>query len=355
MRVLKLGLVVASLLAAVPSGARAADLCGPGFTTLVGPSRVSCVHSSSDLYDGRLQAAAAVSGRKPTTSPPVCYGDGQTGPRVQLVYGYVAGQRNRAATAVPLISKTIAPRMQAVVKAASAGKDLGIRFAFNTGCQGLSVPVVAFPASVVKSAVADDQLTAMIDHLQSLGYDRTDRKYQVVWDWWNNAGVCGLGELLADAPGAGRVHDGVPSVGHTDVTQKAGISQTLPIPRYSAVWAHVFTPQGPDCWQYAQSGAAVEVHELFHTLGAVQLSAPHSDGGGHCTDSPSIMCMGDATGGVAIPACARAAVQVLDCGNDDYWNPTPVSGSYLDGSPANIAASSYFGPQVQDRLAGAPV
>ena len=355
MRVLKLGLVAVSLLAALPSGARAArpDLCGPGLTTLHGPSRVSCVHSSSDLYDGRLQGEALVAPRPPATSPPVCYGDGQTGPRVQLVYGYVAGQRSRAASAVPLISRTIAPRMQAVIKAASAGKDLGLRFAFAPGCQGLSVPVVAFPASVVKSAKADDQLTAMISHLQSLGYDRNDRKYQVVWDWWNNAGICGLGELISDSPTEVRVHDGVPSVGRTDLTSTTGLASSVPIPRYSAVWAHVFTPKGPDCWQYAQSGAAVEVHELFHTLGAVQLSAPHSDGGGHCTDTPSIMCMGTSRS-ITVPACARAAVQVLDCGNDDYWNPAPRSGSYLDGSAANIAASSFFGPQAQDRLAAAP-
>ena len=86
-----------------------------------------------------------------------------------------------------------------------------------------------------------------------------------------------------------------------------------------------------------------------HTLGAVQTSAPHSDGGGHCTDTPSIMCAVRKV--PLVPACGRQRVQVLDCGSDDYWNPSPVAGSYLS-THRNIATSTYFGPQPQDVLGG---
>jgi len=334
-----------------PSGALG---CGPGQTRL---GSASCVHTKGDLYDARAQSLWA--GSTPATARPICYGDGASGPRVQLIYGYVAGQKNRAPGVVPQIRGVFAARMQAMITAASAGKDLGIRFAFGAGCKALSVPVVAFPASTVQGpngSTASAQFGKMITHLQKLGYSRTDRKYQVIWDWWNAAGVCGLGELAAglDQPTPANVHNGVPTAGsHTDVPSVVGAQDLAPAPRYSAVWKNVFGPRGPGCWEFDQSGAGVEVHELMHTLGAVQLSAPHSDGAGHCTDTPSVMCTG---GGArpSVPACAVQKVQVLDCGMDDFWNPNPAQGSYLSQAD-NIAASQFFGPQLQDRLTGSPL
>lgn len=332
------------------------DLCGPGLTLLESAHHRSCVHPAGDLYDARTQAPWRAA--TPVTAPPVCYGDGQSGPRVQLIYGYVAGQTNRAAVVVPQIRSVFAPRMQAMIKAASGGEDLGIRFAYDAGCKAISVPVVAFPAATVQGtggAVADTQFTAMISHLQKLGHTRTDRKYQVIWDWWNRGGVCGLGELAPDLdqPTPVNLHNGVPTAGsHTDLPSTLGVHDSVPVPRYSAVWKNVFGPRGPGCWELDQSGAGVQVHELMHTLGAVQLSAPHSDGAGHCTDTPSVMCTGN--GPPAVPACARQKVQVLDCGQDDFWNPDPPQGSYLS-TAGNIATSQFFGPQPQDRLVGAPL
>jgi hypothetical protein len=336
----------------------AAGCGGVGFTLLESPVHRSCVHSVGDLYDGRAQAAWL--GKAPATAPPVCYGDGQTGARVQLVYGYVAGQKNRAATVVPQVRAVMAPRMQAMIKAASAGKDLGIRFAYDTGCRSMSVPVVAFPASVVSGKdanVAEAQFTKMIAHLQKLGFDRTDRKYEVVWDWWNSAGVCGLGELVPDLdqPTGANVHNGVPTVGaRTDAVKALTLQNSVPSARYSGVWRNAFGPRGVSCWDLGQSGAEVQVHELMHTLGAVQLSAPHSDGGGHCTDTPSVMCPGSGGARPAVPACAVQKVQVLDCGMDDFWNPNPAQGSYLSTGD-NIATSQFFGPQAQDRLVASPI
>lgn len=63
------------------------------------------------------------------------------------------------------------------------------------------------------------------------------------------------------------------------------------------------------------------VHEISHTLGAVQDSAPGSDGSGHCTDGADVMCDG---GGV----CASEP-RIYDCGGNTYFNPAPAAGSYL--------------------------
>jgi len=343
-------------LLAAPAAAQPAPVVVPGsprcggMTLLIGRYGESCVHATGDLYDGRAEAPWR--GVPPATAPVPCYGDGTTGPRVQLLYGYIAGRPNRAAEVRRQAWKEMAPRMQAVIRAASGGKDLAIRFAFEPGCAGLSVPVVRLPASVGKGT-PDARFTTVIEVLHGLGYTRRDRRYEVLLDGWTSNGVCGLGELAPamDQPHPANVHDGVPTVGgHTDVPSTVGAPDDALLPRYSAVWHSTFGRNGPDCWQLGQSHASVQVHELFHTLGAVQLSAPNSDGGGHCTDMPSVMC---SNAKPTVRACTNRPVEVLDCGQDDYWNPSPPSGSYL-ATGDNIATSVFFGPQPQDRFAALP-
>jgi hypothetical protein len=324
--------------------------CG-GHALLLTQGHASCVHA--DRYDGRPAARwAAV---PPATAAVRCYGDGTTGSRVQLLYGYVAGHANDGARVAATLRSATAARMQAVIDAQSGGKDLGIRFAFEPGCAGLSVPTVRLPAAADKGT-PEERFGVVIETLRGLGYTRTDRKYQVILDGYTRDGTCGLGELAAtlDQQHPANLHDGVPTLGaRTDLPSTVGAPEPVEVPRYSVVFRSTFGPRGPSCWELGQSHASVEVHELFHTLGAVQLSAPHSDGGGHCTDTPSVMCA-TRGGKPAVRACASRPVEVLDCGMDDYWNPAPPSGSYLAGAD-NIATSVFFGPQPQDRLAASPV
>src|SRR3984893_5666039 len=83
------------------------------------------------------------------------------------------------------------------------------------------------------------------------------------------------------------------------------------------------------------SGAQVFAHENGHAMGAVQLSALHSTGRWHCTDGLDVMCYND--GGpndsqYASTTCGAAPNGTLfyDCGFNDYFNPGPAAGSYLD-------------------------
>ena len=73
------------------------------------------------------------------------------------------------------------------------------------------------------------------------------------------------------------------------------------------------------------------LHELSHTLGAVQLNAPHSSGAGHCYDGVDVMCYDDGgsyfTGGGAMTFSCGG--YVLDCNSDDYFDADPASGSFL--------------------------
>ncbi|HVL87113.1 MAG TPA: hypothetical protein VM681_03760 [Candidatus Thermoplasmatota archaeon] len=91
----------------------------------------------------------------------------------------------------------------------------------------------------------------------------------------------------------------------------------------------------------------VMIHELGHTLGAVQANAPHSQPNGHCNEGQDYMCYSDWW--QSEPRDARDLSynglrctdrEYFDCGYDDYFNPDPPPGSYLDrhwnlGRPAN--------------------
>jgi PKD domain len=76
---------------------------------------------------------------------------------------------------------------------------------------------------------------------------------------------------------------------------------------------------------------AAVLHEVGHLLGAVQLSAPHSTGAGHCTDGWDVMCYADGgpNDAQSYPCPGDSAHAAFDCNHDDYFNPAPVPGTYL--------------------------
>lgn len=71
------------------------------------------------------------------------------------------------------------------------------------------------------------------------------------------------------------------------------------------------------------------LHELAHTMGAVQDSAPHSTDAGHCTDGRDVMCYNDGGAKGRFYTTSRCSTEAFDCGRDDYFNPNPAAGSYL--------------------------
>jgi len=336
---------------------------GAGFSLITAPGTKSgslCVHNSYDpMVPGpsaypqpRVNGLAA----KPAVAKVPCYGDGQTGARIQMIYGYHDGIRNRAKTVVPQIQKLMAPRMQAVINAQALGKNLGMRFAMTKGCKAIDVKVIEFPESVQDATNPLDpggQLRRAASYLASIGMDRSDRKYQIMWDGYNGP-ACGIGQIvvfdpITSAP-VSPLNDGSPTLGGR--TEPPEFFSA----KYSMIFNHAGGKDGPSCFERGQSGVTVQLHELFHTLGAVQLDAPHADTG-HCFDAPSVMCSGGSEGyglGVQIPACVKVLIEALDCGMDDYWNPSPKAGSYLS-THANVAKSQFFGPQPQDVLAPLPL
>lgn len=79
-------------------------------------------------------------------------------------------------------------------------------------------------------------------------------------------------------------------------------------------------------------------HEIFHMLGAVNNSAPHTNGQGHCWDGRDIMCY---TQGNVIEQAVCPTYGLYDCNHDDYYSLAPPPGSYL-ATHWNVASSKYL-------------
>jgi len=102
------------------------------------------------------------------------------------------------------------------------------------------------------------------------------------------------------------------------------------------------------------------MHENAHNQGAVQYSSPQSTGsGGHCSQGHDVLCYtpdgGDRNQAAFAIACADRVH--FDCGGDDYFDPAPEPGEYLEthwnlGSPLNRFIA--FGPAEEPPAAAAP-
>jgi hypothetical protein len=256
-----------------------------------------------------LEQAAGSSGAGPATVP--CIGNGTSGNRFQVIYARAVDITDRYSSLLPSLRQWAAEADRAVwLSAGQTGGGRHLRFVTDAACQ-LQV------AQVTLSPQGDDSFDQMRQELQAAGYNRSDRKYLV---WVDAAvGICGLGEVYYDQrPTADNLNNTGP------------------------LYARVDAP----CWNYA------ELHEIVHTLGAVQPHAPHPSGYLHCTDEADVMCYDDDGGGpvTMTSACPPEHELLLDCGHDDYFSTQPPAGSYL-ASHWNTANSSFLEPDAAPRPA----
>jgi hypothetical protein len=226
-----------------------------------------------------------------TATPGIrCDGDGTSGKRVQVMYVRASDQPDRYATYAESI-RGWAAETAAIYQdsAAETGGYRQIRFVHDSSCV-LSV------LNVVLSPTGDDNFTNTRADLSSLGYNLASRKYMLFVD----ANVyCGIGTIWSDdQPGAGNLNNVGTSYARTD----AG------------------------CW-----GAHAAAHELMHNLGGVQLTAPNTSGGFHCTDEYDDMCYSDTPNFPAMRiVCPDTSHEFrFDCNHDDYFSTNPPGSNYL--------------------------
>jgi len=270
------------------------------------------VPTTSQLLEaaGELRDTAVATG----SSQLPCYGDGTSGSRVQAIYAVASDQTDRYAALIETFP-TYAARTNAVFanSGQQAGQVTNLRWVHTPDCR-LDV------LHVVLSPTGDDSFANTRSELMALGLNRSDRKYLV----WVDAGVyCGIANVANDdRPGQENANNRGPTFGRVDAK----------------------------CWGNVN---AVEAHEIAHTLGAVQLSAPHSNGAWHCFDEYDRMCYNDGSGVAMQFFCSTSWEGLLDCRGDDYFNPTPQAGSYLAGH-WNLYSSAFLARTPPDNSSPLP-
>ena len=289
---------------AVPGGPRPCahpDQAPPGVDLSVVPSTPE-LH----LRDGASQEAAVAAEESGVPTPAQyaadstvpCDGDGSSGTRVQAVYVVAADRANRYAALRPDIARWAAGVEDVVNRsAAQTGGVRHVRFVAGAVGDGTCTPTVL---QVTLAAGADASFSSTISAMQAQGFTDPSRKYLM---WVDGSGYCGIAQMYNDGRhGQENVNNG-----------------TYPM----------FARVDAACWG---GGYSVEAHELVHTLGGVQSTAPHRSAAGHCTDESDRMCYVDGSGVTMRQVCPAENEALLDCGNDDYFSTFPVAGTYLAGS-----------------------
>lgn len=314
-------LATAAPAAAVP-GLPTLD-CPPGLER-VGAVRGMALCSHGDdthLDDAHLDdhghhhvhAEAAATASNASTGPipaadPACYGDGSDGSRVQVLYAHEQSTPDRSGQLAVDLRRWVGQAEWTVnASARRSGGQRFVRWLTDAG-GGTGCHVRVTRVTVPDGALVD--LSATIDALVARGYDRPDRRYLLFAD---TDRLCGVATLhLDDRPGPDNVSNHATGYGRVD----------------------------RPCWAGGDQGwYSVAAHELIHTLGAVQSSAPNVSSGHHCTDQWDTLCYTDGSSTATRVVCSDGDTattgegdhnnRLLDCGHDDYFHTAPPAGSYL--------------------------
>lgn len=277
-----------------------------GLEKIEADGRTYCTHGEDPR---RISANASAeppnargNGTLGSAARPLCIDDGQSGPRVQILYVHRSDRSSRLGEFLTTFRR-LASEMDTIVdqSARKTGGALRIRYVTTPQCQVDIAAVAITPGAM-------DSFSGTINQLAAAGYNEINRKYLILAD---SNSFCGVGTFLqSDAP-------------ETTAHDLTG-------------YARIDTP----CWD-----SGTMVHELGHTMGAVQYSAPHTSRGAHCIDEWDVMCYSDSPFKPEMRyLCGDGAQDFrLDCNDDDYFASQPAPGSYLDGH-WNMARSIYFTP-----------
>lgn len=301
---------------------------GDGLVEVHGPDGVVSTTHGPDLAPGAVApptgsdpqhhhveedaVAAARSARSlpERRRPVVCAPDGSA--RTVVLYAHLRGQRDRLGAHRSTIEATVERSNELFARSgrASGGPELDLRVRCGASGQ-VAVSSVVVPSrnfGDIKAAVA------------AAGYDHAHEKYLIFGDFRaEDPRYAGIADLFLD---------------------ERRVETNLNNGR-RAMYGLVFGEEhftGPTA-----------IHELAHTMGAVQRGAPHADGLGHCSVGEDALCYPTTT--------TRCTTLVLDCGNDTYLSTATRTGQYLhahwnlgwEGNRfVHVAGRSTAGPTFRD-------
>ena len=323
---LTLVLVAVAGVALVPAsgaGARDArpsfgDRCGPG---LIEVGDGLCTHGGDTVPEAVERAATRVAA--PANGParkkkanPRCPGGGVEGRRIRVFYGFPSDTTSRAAAYERWIRRSVVLADQNIDRASPGIPGQHLRM-YCANRRKVTVSAIRLLPIDDSSFTFDDVISSLVERrangLGAVDFDAPRFTYVVFVD---NIGCCygpaGQGTIYLD--------DGADPAGNFNNLLLAG-------PRFAMVEIG-----GPP-----SAGAYIFLHEVGHTMGAVQHSAPHSSGAGHCYTGSDVMCYPDGGpwftgGGTMESVCATMpdGQRPFDCEGGDYYELDPAPGSYLD-------------------------
>jgi putative cell wall-binding protein len=277
-----------------------------------------CAHGQDEHPSAASNRADNVTASSLPSVAPQCYDDGKSGARVQVLI-VSAPQDPPSATDAEFRLWAGQVEWTFVTSASRDGGRRNVKWVTerrsDDGCQ-VQIEHVSVNASDL------DDFRATVSAVVAQGYNSNDRKYMMFVQ--ASVGICGLGSTT---------NDDRPTA---DNAANTGFG-----------YARIDT----ECWDTGDEGFySVAAHELAHNLGAVQPSAPHVTADRHCTDEWDLMCY-DASGEDKVtvfcadnnPATQNEGDennQLLDCGQDDYFDAGRPSG-YL-ATHWNVASSIYL-------------
>ena len=249
-----------------------------------------------------------------------------SGALIKVIYA----RPNGSASRFPLFSNVIQGQVKSLstLVHTASGDRQSIRFDLGTSCgpsyvdvQSIELPRTlsyyqGLSAGGNSSTGAPSRFEAILDDVQSLVPNTAQRRnYLIYADYLGGNGfpAAGQGELYGD--------------------DKASADNFSNIGGLRAVVYGTGEPYFSD--SDPSFADLVPLHEVSHTLGAVQDSAPHSTQAGHCYDEWDIMCyadggpLGQTANVVRFSECGNSSAQSYDCHQDDYFNAVPAGGSYL--------------------------
>jgi hypothetical protein len=233
---------------------------------------------------------------------------------VQLVYAYPADAPNRVGQVADMLQGNVSI-IDRFIASESGGRKT-VRFAMGTSCGPQYADIVVLP---LKGPRMVYQALAGAQELLHVGPIVTEVRAGLPHDPPGQRNYLVFVDGVADLPsGFAEATFGADVPGRANPNNVGG--------RLAFVVGGALGG-GADSYE-----PLMFLHELTHTLGAVQLSAPHATPGGHCYDGLDVMCYPDGTGPPPQAVCPSLPGPIdrhFDCGGDDYFNPQPAPGSYL--------------------------